>query len=134
MNSENCKQTHSPQPTDVYRSVGRLYAAKQGMMACNDNMHNPHKITRGLCIVACHHLRISASDGFFSPIFVVPKKDSGWHPVANLRALNQFVYTSHFKMESIVSLKDIILSGDQTGHLDLKDAYLSILIAKAHWK
>ena len=29
------------------------------------------------------------SAGFFSPIFIVPKKDGGWWPIINLKALNQ---------------------------------------------
>lgn len=37
-------------------------------------------------------------------------------------------------MENITSLKDIIQRGDLMGQLDLKDAYLSIPIAKAHWR
>ena len=76
--------------------------------------------------------QISASDGFFSPVFVVAKKDGGWRLVINLKALNQYICNPHFKMESIASLKDIIHSSDYMGRLDLKDAYLTVPVAKPH--
>ena len=76
----------------------------------------------------------SASDGYFSPMFVVPKKGGGWRPVINLRSLNQFIYNPHFKMENISSLKGVLQKGDFMGRLDLKDAYLSVPVAREHWK
>ena len=36
--------------------------------------------------------------GFVSTIFLVPKKDRGQRPVINLKSLNRFVHTEHFKM------------------------------------
>ena len=76
----------------------------------------------------------SPAGGFFSPIFAVPKKDGGWRPIINLRRLNGYIATPHFKMESIGSLKDVIQKGDFMGKLDLKDAYLSVPIAQEHRK
>ena len=38
---------------------------------------------------------------YLSQIFLVEKKDRGQRPVINLKGLNQFVKTEHFKMESI---------------------------------
>ena len=38
--------------------------------------------------------------GFYSNLFLVPKKDGGQHPVINLKALNNFVNKEHFKMEA----------------------------------
>jgi hypothetical protein len=43
----------------------------------------------------------SESPGFSSRMFVIPKKIGGYRPVFNLRALNHYVQTSHFKMESL---------------------------------
>ena len=40
-------------------------------------------------------------EGYTSPIFLVPKSDGLWHPVINLKSLNRYVVTRHFKMESI---------------------------------
>jgi hypothetical protein len=41
--------------------------------------------------------------GFFSTMFVVPKKDGQMRPVVNLRDLNR-VRTSHFKKEGVQSV------------------------------
>lgn len=65
---------------------------------------------------------------------MVSKKDGGWRPVVNFRALNQFVFNPHLKMESIISLKDIIQEADFMGRLDLKDAYLKVPITKVCWR
>ena len=54
----------------------------------------------------------SAEAGFLSNIFLVPKKDGGQRPVINLKALNQFVNTEHFKMEGIHTIKDLLRQGD----------------------
>ncbi len=40
-----------------------------------------------------------ARGGFYSTLFLVPKKDGRQRPVINLKALNQYVQTYHFKME-----------------------------------
>ena len=67
-------------------------------------------------------------DGFFSNLFLVPKKDGGQRPVINLKALNGFVRPEHFKMEGIPTLKDIVKPGDWMAKVDLKDAYFTIPI------
>ena len=55
-----------------------------------------------------------------------PQERRGWRPVINLKSLNQYLEVPHFKMESIQSLKDVILPGDHLAKIDLKDAYLSV--------
>ena len=57
---------------------------------------------------------------FYSSVFVVPKKDRGWRPIINLRELNRYVISPHFKMENISNLKDVILPGDWMCKIDLK--------------
>ena len=65
---------------------------------------------------------------FLSSVFTVPKKGGGRCPIINLKSLNKFIPHHHFKMESIQSLKDIILRGDYMIKLDLKDAFFSVPI------
>ena len=72
--------------------------------------------------------------GFVSPLFLVPKSDGSWRPVINLRDLNLYVAASHFKMESVRTVKTIIQRDDWMLKLDLKDAYLSVPIHRAHQK
>ncbi len=65
-------------------------------------------------------------DGYFSNLFLVPKKDRGQRPVINLKGLNQFVQYEHFKMEGIQTVKDLLQPGDWLTKIDLKDAYFTI--------
>ncbi len=65
----------------------------------------------------------SLSGGFFSTVFFVSKKDSGRHPVVNLKRLNKFVALCHFKMEGLHTVKELVCPGDWLAKIDLKDAY-----------
>uniref|UniRef100_H3A5N9 ribonuclease H n=1 Tax=Latimeria chalumnae TaxID=7897 RepID=H3A5N9_LATCH len=66
--------------------------------------------------------------GFISSLFLVPKKDGGFRPVINLRALNKVVVYRHFKMEGIHLLRDTLQSQDWMAQLALKDAYFMVPI------
>ncbi len=68
--------------------------------------------------------------GFYSQLFLVPKKDGNQRPVINLKKLNSFVRTEHFKMEGIHMLKNLLRPGDWMAKVDLKDAYFMIPIAQ----
>ena len=46
----------------------------------------------------------------------------------DLSDLNQYVITLHFKMESVINLKDLINPQDYLVKIDLKDAYLTVPI------
>ena len=73
-------------------------------------------------------------EGYTSPIFLVPKSDGSWCPVINLKSLNRYVVTRHFKMESIRTVKGLMRKGDWLVKLDLKDAYLTVPIHSSHQK
>ena len=66
--------------------------------------------------------------GFFSTIFLIPKKDGKRRPVINLKVLNSFVVTTHFKMEGIQSVKELMVNSDWMTRIDLKDAYFAVPI------
>ena len=52
--------------------------------------------------------------------------------MVNLKALNSYVVTHHFKMEGIHMLKDVLKEGDWMTKVDLKDAYFMIPLSSAH--
>ena len=66
--------------------------------------------------------------GFYSSLFLVPKKDGGKRPVINLKDLNAYVPPYHFKMEGLHTLRDILKEGDWMTKVDLKDSYFMIPI------
>lgn len=69
------------------------------------------------------------SPGFYSRLFLVPKKNGKMRPVLDLSALNRFLVVPHFKMETNRSIRASILPGMWTTSLDLTDAYFHIGIA-----
>ena len=69
---------------------------------------------------------------FVSQIFLVEKKDGGQRPVVNLKCLNQYLKTEHFKMEGLHLLPGLLQAQDWMVKLDLKDAYLQVPIHPNH--
>ena len=69
---------------------------------------------------------------FVSQIFLVEKKEGGLRPVVNLKNLNCFIKTEHFKMEGLHTLPYLIQSQDWMIKMDLKDAYLQIPVCQEH--
>ena len=52
------------------------------------------------------------ADQFLSNLFLVPKRDGTSCPVVNLKGLNAFLQYTHFKMEGIHLLRDLVQPGD----------------------
>ena len=71
---------------------------------------------------------------FVSTLFLVPKKDGRQRPVINLKRLNTFVRTEHFKMEGIHTLQGLLRRGDWMAKIDLQDAYFMVPITGEHRK
>lgn len=65
-----------------------------------------------------------SKDGYYSRIFLVPKKGGGMRPVIDLSSLNNFVENQHFQMENLSSIKTLLKQGEFMTKLDLNDAYL----------
>uniref|UniRef100_A0AC34FUH3 Reverse transcriptase domain-containing protein n=1 Tax=Panagrolaimus sp. ES5 TaxID=591445 RepID=A0AC34FUH3_9BILA len=71
---------------------------------------------------------------WISGMFFVPKKDGSLRPVINLKGLNKRLQIPHFKMEGLLTVKDILSKDSVMAKIDLKDAYFSIPIHKKHRK
>ena len=70
-----------------------------------------------------------AQCGFYSTLFLVPKKNGEMRPVINLRPLNRYLRKQHFKMDTMSKILNLVKKGDWAMTLDLKDAYLHVPIS-----
>ena len=68
------------------------------------------------------------NSGYYSRIFLVPKKNGKLRLIIGLSVLNHFVYTETFKMETQRKVRNAIQLNNRAFSLDLTDAYLHILI------
>ena len=60
--------------------------------------------------------------GFYSTFFLVPKKSGELRAVINLRPLNQYLKTQHFKMDTMKTVLNLVKKGDWAISINLKDA------------
>jgi len=72
--------------------------------------------------------------GFYSSLFLIPKKDGKMISVINLKHLNSWVLTQHFKMEGMHTLQDLIHQDAWLAKLDLKDAYFTVPVCPEYQK
>ena len=66
--------------------------------------------------------------GFYSHVFLVPKKNRQLRLVINLCPLNAHFHCPHFKMEMVADILVAIQQGDWATSVDLTDAYFHIPI------
>lgn len=71
-------------------------------------------------------------DQFVSSIFLVPKPDGSSRLILNLKKLNKFIETDHFKLEDYKTACKLVSRNCFMGKLDLRDAYYMISIIKEH--
>ena len=72
--------------------------------------------------------------GFYSTFFLVPKKNVKMRPVINLRPLNKYLRKTHFKMDTLSKVLNLVKPKDWAISLDLSDAYLHVPIFLKHRK
>lgn len=65
---------------------------------------------------------------FFSNIFLVPKKNGSYRLILNLKKFNSFVVKHHFKMDTLVSVVQLMTPNCYMASIDLRDAYYSVPI------
>ena len=66
------------------------------------------------------------SPGFYSRLFLIQKASGSWRPIIDQSALNDYVTSSHFHMETPQSVLRSIRPGDWMVSLDLQEAYLQV--------
>ena len=74
------------------------------------------------------------SPGFYSRLFLVPKKTGDWRPVVDLSALNRFVRCPTFQMDTPELVRASLQQGMWTTSIDLKDAYFHVPIHPSYQK
>ena len=72
--------------------------------------------------------------GFHLPVVSDTQKDSDFHPVVNLMALNKFIQEEHFKLEKFHMVRNLVRQGDWLTKIYLKDAYFLIPVHPGHQK
>ena len=69
--------------------------------------------------------------GFYSRLFLVPKKTGDLRPVIDLSTLNRHMVVPHLKMEMQGSVRSAIRSQEWTVSIDIRDAYLHVPMHQA---
>ena len=77
---------------------------------------------------AVERVQDPGTPGFYSWLFLVPKKKGKLRPVMDLSLPNQYMRKQPFKMETVKSVRQSILVIDWTVSIDLTDAYLHVPI------
>ena len=77
---------------------------------------------------AVERVRNRITPGFYSRLFLVPKKNRKLRPVIDLSLLNHYIHKQHFKMETVKSVRQSIMDNNWVVSIDLTDAYLHVLI------
>ena len=70
----------------------------------------------------------TTSPGYYSRLFLVPKRDRSFRPIIHLKKLNQFIIVPSFKMETLFSIIAALQPQEWITKIDLKDAYHHILV------
>lgn len=71
---------------------------------------------------------------FVSSYFLLPKSDRTFRFILNLKKLNEFIQTVHFKLEDGRTAMKLISRGDFFAKLDLENAYFLISVDEASSK
>ena len=70
------------------------------------------------------------SPGFYSPSFLIPKKDGKMRLISDLRRLNKHVFHERMKMPTLKSILDNLQKNHLMATFDIKDGYFNVPIAE----
>ena len=116
---------HPPRMTKnwkVFESVTRSTRPERALALTNH-------IQELLSKEAIEKVRDPTSLGFYSNVFMVPKKNGKFRLVINLKELNNYIIIPGFRMETVASVTAAVQPGDWAISLDLTDAYHHVPIA-----
>ncbi len=74
------------------------------------------------------------SAGYYSRLFLAPKKNGEWRPVIDLSNLNNYMSPPHFQMETVQTIIRSTELDLWATSIDLKDAFFHIPVHPAHRK
>lgn len=100
----------------------------------SQNMSDMESTIEKLCAQGAIRTCTPCSGQFLSSYFLVSKKDGTFRFVLNLKKLNEFIPTSHFKMEDGRTASKLLSQGDYMGKVDLKDAYFLVSVHESSRK
>ena len=77
---------------------------------------------------AVERVQNPGTPGFYSRIFLVPKKNGKLRLIIDLSLLNRYIKKQSFKMETVKSVRQAMRLNDWAVSIDLTDAYLHVPI------
>ena len=77
---------------------------------------------------AVERVQNPGTPGFYSRIFLVPKKNGKFRLILDLSLLNRYIEKQAFKMETVKSVRQAMRLNDWAVSIDLTDAYLHVPI------
>jgi hypothetical protein len=77
---------------------------------------------------AIEPVRNPNTPGFYSRIFLTPKKNGQLRPIIDLSSLNTHIIAPRFKMESAQTVRSVLTKGQWAISVDLQDAYFHVPI------
>ena len=77
---------------------------------------------------AVERVQNPGTPGFYSQIFLVPKKNGKLHLIIDLSLLNRYIKKQSFKMKTVKSVRQAMRLNDWAVSIDLTDAYLHVPI------
>ena len=80
-------------------------------------------LVQDLLVNRCIEKMTPGEKGYFSRVFLVPKKSGGWRLVIDLSQLNKSLAPVTFQMDTLAKVKEVLRPGMWATSVNLSDAY-----------